>query len=456
MTRKSIRPHVRPPTPPLSPWTVLALMLAVVLTSLVLILTACNLIDRATPTVDISTTTPSAPTPQATSPAVSPTPTQPTTTTLVLWTTETFAPSADIPGGEVLAQQLAAFETTHPDVTIDILLKKSYGKGGILDFLTTSSEVAPSLLPDVVVIDTSELKTAALTGLVQPLDDLISADLQEDLFPSAIQAGKVGEQLVGLQFEADIEHLAYNLAKVKTSPIVWTDVLTPGVTYIFPAAGKNGSVNNAFLIQYYGAGGQLFDETGQPALDQKTLTEVLSFYRDGAAMDVIPPDVLEYGSTASCWPVYLSAQVALSNVDSASYLHDRGILLSTGFAPIPTRDGKPVTISWGWAWAVVTQDPDRQVIAAALLEWLLNPVNNAAWNQAAGHLPTRRSAFEHLDQEDEYTSFAYQQLESARPNPTAASYEQMSRALQQAVQDVLSGEVTPDEAAATVINAIQP
>jgi ABC-type glycerol-3-phosphate transport system substrate-binding protein len=454
MFRQSVHSSTKSPVSSLSPRIAFALATTLVVAALAL--TACNLLDRTTPTAGTPTVTPSVPPLQGTSPAASPTPTQPATTTLVLWTTEDYDPSVDATGGEVLAQQLAAFEATHPDVTIDIVLKKSEGKGGILDFLMTSSAAAPSILPDVVVIDTLELGTAARAGLVQPLDNLVSAELKEDLFPCAVRAGQVGDQLMGLQFEADVEHLAYNLAKTETPPLTWTEVLTSDITYIFPAAGQDGMVNDAFLIQYYGAGGRLFDEMGQPALDQAILTEILGFYRDGAAMGVIPPDVLEYKSTAGCWPVYLSAQVTLSNVDSARYLADRSILLSTGFAPIPTHDGKPVTISRGWVLAVVTQDPNRQVLAATLLEWLLSPLNNATWTQATRHLPTRRSAFEHLDQRDEYVPFAYQQLESAYPYHTAPGYEQMSRALQQAVQDVLGGQVTPNAAAAEVMAAIAP
>ncbi|MCR4406894.1 MAG: extracellular solute-binding protein [Anaerolineae bacterium] len=433
----------------------LAITMAVALISIALALTACNLLTRS-----VAPDTPTAPPPTLTLPPTlppaSPTPTQPTTTTLVLWTTGIYSPSTDTPAGQILAQELADFQASHPGVAVDVILKNSYGKGGILDFLMTSSAVAPSILPDIVVIDTAELGTAARAGILQPLDNLISAEIREDLFPSAVRAGQVGEQLMGIQFEADIEHLAYNLAKMQKPPVTWTDVLTSGITYIFPAAGRNGMVNDAFLIQYYGAGGRFFDDTGHPALDQTILAEVLSFYRDGAALGAIPRDVLDYKSIADCWPVYLSARVSASHVTSAHYLSDRHMLLSTGFAPIPTRDGKAVTINRGWALALVTKDPDRQALAASLLEWLLDPENNATWNQAAGHLPTRRSAFEYLDQTDEYVTFAYRRLENARPYPTEPGFEQMSRALQQAVQNVLSGQATPEEAVAAVMSTIRP
>ncbi len=455
MTEKTV-PRTNHPSATLPPGMGLAGATIIALLLTALTITACNLLEQATLSTTTATPPPPTPSPQATVPAVSPTPTQPVSTTLVLWTTESYSPTAEIPAGEVLAQQLSAFEETYPDVHIEVVLKKPYGEGGILDFLMTSSQVAPSILPDLVILDTVELEKAGRAGLVRPLDALISPELKADLFPCALQAGTVGEQLMGVQFEADIEHLAYNLAKLDEPPLTWTEVLTLGLTYIFPAAGRNGLVNNAFLSQYYGAGGQLFDETGHLALDQAILAEVLSFYQDGANMGVIPPEVLEYKSAADCWPIYLSAQVALTNVDSFRYLRDRGILLSTGFAPIPTRTGKAVTISQGWTLAIVTQDTYRQTVAASLLEWLLTPANNAAWNQAAHHLPTRRSAFEYLDEEDEYMSFAYQQLTRARPYPSEPEYEQVSRALQQAVQDVLSGQATPDAAAAAVMEAVAP
>ncbi|NIO70729.1 MAG: hypothetical protein GTN71_17275, partial [Anaerolineae bacterium] len=53
----------------------------------------------------------------------------------------------------------------------------------------------------------------------------ISAELQEDLFPFAQKVGRFEDQLVGLQFETDIEHLIYNTNKLEEPPLTWTDVL---------------------------------------------------------------------------------------------------------------------------------------------------------------------------------------------------------------------------------------
>jgi ABC-type glycerol-3-phosphate transport system substrate-binding protein len=373
--------------------------------------------------------------------------------TLTLWTTEAFFPIEDDGSGQVLAQQGQAFEAAHPNVTLEYVLKKPYGKGGILDFLSTAHEAAPTVLPDLVILDTSELDEAAEAELIQPLDDLISSELQQDLFSFARHS--FNEQLMGIQFEADVEHLIYNTNKIDSPPMTWREVISDSVTYIFPAGGEGSLVNDAFLIQYLAVGGQFTDESGNPALDKDALIEVLQFYADGLEAGAIPPSVLEFMDLDDCWVVYVSAQAALSNVSSDRYLADRGLLKNTGFAAIPTRDGNVVTLSKGWALAVVTEDSARQAIAAQLIEWLLEPENSADWNLAAGHLPTRRAAFDHLGTEDQYFPFVRQQLANVYPRPMAAAYDKIGRALQRAVQDVLQGAVSPEEAAEAVVAIVE-
>jgi multiple sugar transport system substrate-binding protein len=371
---------------------------------------------------------------------------------LTLWTTEAFSP-ADSDSGQVLAQQWQAFEAAHPNVTIEYVLKKPYGKGGILDFLGTARTAAPTVLPDLAILDTLELYKAAESGLIQPLDDLISSELEQDLFPFALR--RDDEQLMGIQFDADIEHLVYNTNKIDSPPITWREVLSDSVTYIFPAGGDGGSVNDAFLIQYLAVGEQLLDKSGQPALDKDALTQILQFYQDGLEAGAISPSVLQFDDLDDCWFAYLSVQAAMSNVSSARYLADRDILKNTSFAAIPTRDGNIGTLSKGWALAIVTEDPIRQAAAGQLIEWLLEPERNAGWNLVAGHLPTRQAAFEHLGTADPYFPFARQQLEHVYPRPMTSAYEKIGRALQKAVQDVLTGEVSPEEAAETVMAVVE-
>jgi ABC-type glycerol-3-phosphate transport system substrate-binding protein len=89
-----------------------------------------------------------------------------------------------------------------------------------------------------------------------------------------------------------------------------------------------------------------------------------------------------------------------------------------------------------------------------MTRWL-EPKTTAAWNRAAGTLPTRRAGFAlwaEADQaDDEYSRFIEQQLLTARPRPRIPNEIRVAASLQQAIESVLSGEKTPEAAAAQVM-----
>jgi ABC-type glycerol-3-phosphate transport system substrate-binding protein len=370
--------------------------------------------------------------------------------TLTVWISEQIGPLAEGRALDVLQQQFAAFEATHPGLTVEVLIKKAEGPGGIESLLATASPVAPTVLPDLVALNTRTLDRLARTGLTVPLDGLVSPAVQEDLYDLAKEAATIEDQWMGVQFQAKgLEHAIYNPNKIAVAPLTWADVYSSGATYVFPAAGQEGLVNDAFLIQYLSTGASLVDEAGNPALDQGALAEVLGFYRQGIERGSILTDVIEFATVEQTWPMFLQAEVVISNISSDLYLS-----VKTGEATaVPTRDGQATILSRGHAWALTTRDPSRQFLTTRLLEWLLNPVNMATWSQAAGTLPTRRAALKEMNR-DPYVTFMYSQLETARPYPTSETHVLVYRAMQQAVNAVLREGVSPEIAAEAVLNAV--
>ena len=80
-------------------------------------------------------------------------------------------------------QAYHSFQATHPDLVIEVLHKKREGKGGIRDFLTSASAVAPAVVPDLIALDTNTLVDIAHEGLIIPLDGFLSPALLTDLYP---------------------------------------------------------------------------------------------------------------------------------------------------------------------------------------------------------------------------------------------------------------------------------
>ncbi len=422
-------------------------------------LTGCDLTPaQATPTSSPPTATAatSAETTAIPTEAVEPPIPVPSMITLTIWTTESFSPTQTITSGQILAQQVATFEADHPDVRIQFLLKKPYGKGGILDFLLTTEAVVPTLLPDLVFIDVDELGTAVQAEVLQPLENLIPPAMVTDLYPFARQAATFDDRLYGLQYQADLDHLVYNTGRLTVPPRSWPGVLSNPGPYLFPAGGQAGLVNDDFLIQYLAVRPWPSEENpDEPFLELDSLTAVLQFYRDGVSQGTFPAEILNYHTTDDCWRDYLAGKGALTHISAHRYLLERPSPPGSAMAPIPTIQGAGSAISQGWALALVTSDPTRQSLAVEFMAQLLSPSSNAAWNQAAGYLPTRQAAMANWDEEDSYTRFMGQQLQAAQPRPRLPNYTQVAAALQEAVVAVITGVATPEEAAARAIEKVQ-
>lgn len=398
------------------------------------------------------------PTPQATfppSPAVakSPTPSPspyapPSAITLTLWTTEAFIPSPDTPAGEVMEGIYRDFREAHPDVAIQFVPKRPYGKGGLLDFLLTASAVAPQTLPDLVTIDLSQVGFLLGKEILQPWDGLIPEEVADDLFPRIRQAASKEGQLVALPLHIDIEHLVYNPFLIDSPPRTWDELRSQETVYVFPAGGEEGVVNDSFLIQYLALGGSLIDEEGNPDLERAVLTQVLEFYRDGYEIGYISPSVLALDSLDDSWALFKEGGVAMANVSSQHLLMEGA---EVAYAPLPTKNGAQATMARCWGFVLLTPDPRRQAAAAEFVQWFLTPENLAAWAQASGHLPPSRSALRLSIEDTAYRLFVRRQIEAAYFRP---STEEIGAALQQAVVDVLSGNATPQKATDQVMQAL--
>jgi ABC-type glycerol-3-phosphate transport system substrate-binding protein len=384
------------------------------------------------------------------------TPPTPAVITLTIWTTEAFSPTQAITSSQILAEQVAAFEEAHPDVQVEFILKKPHGKGGILDYLLTTDTVVPALLPDLAFIDVDELETAVQSGVVQPLDALISPDLVTDLYPFARQAGTFDGGLYGLQFQADLDHLVYNTGKLTVPPRSWPGVLSNPGPYLFPAGGQAGLVNDDFLVQYLAVRPWPSEENpNAPFLDQDSLAAVLQYYKDGISRGVFPRAILTYHTTDDSWGDYRLGKASLAHVSAHRYLTERNQVSNSAMAPIPAINGAGSPIGRGWDLALVTPDPARQSLAVEFMAQLMSPQINAAWNKAAGYLPTRQAALANWDEEDSYTRFVRQQLQMAQARPRVPNYTQTAAALQEAVVAVISSGTTPEEAAAQAIEKVQ-
>jgi ABC-type glycerol-3-phosphate transport system substrate-binding protein len=374
--------------------------------------------------------------------------------TLVMWTSEDYAPTSEIKGGERLIDQIQDFEREH-DVQVRVLLKKRAGVGGLLDFLTTASAAAPSVLPDLITLSASDLYRAAQAGLVQPLDGLVSPELL-DQFDFATALTRLGETTMGVLYQADLQHLVYDASVViEQTPRTWDALYDSDTPFVFVPTAPSDGVNDVILIQYLALGGRLTSGAGQPSLDVERLTQVLEFFQQAVQAGVVPESVLDLTDANIAWATYRIGEAGMVQVPASTYLSDRAGLSNTSFGPVPLHITGTTTIGDGWALAIVTQDVERQGMAIALMEHLLSQENNGTWTLDAGRLPARYATFEVWNEDDPYLPFIRNLLAQAKPAPNPDLAAAVGGPLAEALAKVLSGQETPADAAQAAAEAVK-
>ena len=405
---------------------------------------------EAAPTLEAPTT----PSPLADSPDM--TGEGPSEIVLTVWTSEGLSPSSEAPGGQVLVEQLAAFDETHPDIRVEIYVKRSQGPGSTLAYLRTAPPVAPDVLPDVALLDQKALAQATAEELIVPIGSLLDPAIANELYPAARELGTIGEQMVGLPYALEVQHLAYRVTFFQEPPNSFEAILESPVPYVFPAAPED-SVNHTLLLQYMAAvDGNLTDEEGRPVLDADALREVLGFYADARAAEVVDPALFQITDPAETWALYRDRQANLAATTSTLYLAERDQVRNTAVTWTPTPTGDPYALVGGWSWAIVTQDPERQAAAMLLLNFLMNPVNQGTYTQASYWLPTQPAALAVWGDGDPYTGFGDLLLRNARPLPDPSLQSVIGGALQEALEAVLLNDVPPVQAATEAAQSVNP
>ena len=353
--------------------------------ALILLLIASLLFAGCTPSLPlVSTQTPFATSPISDTPASSPlSPTQPATgtvapsgpVTLRIWLPPQFNPDLDTPAGVLLRQRFEAFKQRRPDVRIEVRIKGENGPAGLLESLTAASSAAPIVLPDLIALPRPVLETAALKGLLHPFDGLSDVMDKPDWYDYARQMSRVQNSTFGLPFAGDALLLAYRPEKVSEPPSTWQAVVEGKGPLAFPAGDPQALFA---LTLYQSVGGSVRDDQGRPALDQKALTRVFTFFQNAETSGAMPYWLTQYQDDDQAWQGFQDGHADMIATWSSRYLTNP--VTDTAIAPLPSAGGSPFTLANGWVWALVGSPTASQEKAVELAQFLTEVDFLAAFN----------------------------------------------------------------------------
>jgi multiple sugar transport system substrate-binding protein len=426
------------------------------LCGILLMLAGCATVDGwrspATPEAAFAPSpTPTSPTLDTASPPTPEPATRPITLTLwlppeMIWGTQGDLTNTSSDLGD-------AFVADHNHVQLEIVPKALTGPAGIIQSLLATQPVAPWRMPDLALVDTADLQRLVDHGIITPLTDLVPESTWEGFFPFALDAVTLNDQIMAIPFHADIQLLVYNAAMVETPPRTWVDLVQAEASHVLPLGRGDGSVADTILLHYIALHNDFDDD--EPEMNVQSLAAVLAHYRQLVDDGVVPESARGLGSLAECWDVYFAGDAAMAHVSSVDYQQARPQLRRTQYAQIPTQSGRPITMSRSWAWVVLANNPQRQELALRLVDLALQEERYANWLVQSHHLPTQPRALAAVAVDDEpYRVFLEEQLSSSYPYPDSRVYPQIQDALARALDDVLDGVATPEQAATTAAAAI--
>lgn len=394
--------------------------------------------DSAAPHLQ-STATPTAqpPTPEPTA--------TPTSPDMVIWWPADIMPDAGTPEEESILSLLDNYRAEF-DQSVLLRVKRLTGTGSILSTLRTAQDVAPSALPDLVLLDRATFVEAAATGLIFPLDSTVAAELTSNLYNRASALGQFDEMPYGIPYTLLVQHAAFAASVFEDTPNTQRDLLDSGEPFAFSIDHETG-VSDALLIQYVAAGGRLADSEGNTVLDEAALADVLTFYADALQAEQITSAALDYTAQHTPWDDLLNGTVSLAQVDSSTFLSQQA--QHPGHVPIilPTENGSALTTLDGWIWAISTPDLARQARAIDLIEWAMRVENQVNLTAALQALPSQRAALR-VGSDTTYNTLIDRLLSNSRAVLPEQVSNAMAAAMQEALVSVLSGETTPEDAAA--------
>lgn len=328
------------------------------------------------------------PTPAGGETLTSPTP-PPTggVTTLRLWVPPQFFPGDDNRANILLQDRLDEFTQRRTGVRIEVRAKAVSGPGGLLDSLTAANAAATLALPDLILLPRPELETAALKGLLYPLDGLTNSLEESDWYPFAQQLAHLQDTTFGLPFAGDSLVLLYRPAEIEVPLDDWEAVLGLEQPLVFPAADEGALFT---LAQYLATGAPIQDEEGRPVLDTNALAEVLSFYQAAETAEIMPFWLTQFSTDEQAWEAYQENRANLVVTWITRYLSE--LPGDTAAAPIPVPPGDPFTLANGWVWAISSPEVERHPLSVELAEFLTQDEFLSEWTASAGYLPPRASA----------------------------------------------------------------
>jgi maltose-binding protein MalE len=350
---------------------------------------------------------------------------------------------------------IPAFKTAQPGVELTVLavpfdqLKNKY-----------QTEVASGGGPDLLIGPLDWVGEFVTAELIAPLDDLFDADTLANYLPTTVDALRYDGKLYGVPESFETLALFYNKTTVPEPPKTTADILSLAATIGAAGSDTYGLAMNSGFYQsagfLFGFGASLFSDTDPvtSAINSPATVNFLTWIKDLSTKpgvwvkndDAGMTSLFKEGKAAMCanGPWFTGDAQTGVGADNLGVAPLPTISEASDATPKPFLGVKHVMIS-------ANADDEKKALAFAFASWFTGPDSETFLAEKAGHLPAHTA----VDVSANPIAQAFvTQAQNATPLPTIPAMGQVWAPADAMITKVLSGEATPEQAAADAASTI--
>ncbi|MCY8088324.1 sugar ABC transporter substrate-binding protein [Bacillus sonorensis] len=364
--------------------------------------------------------------------------------------------SDDSEEGKVYQKRVDAFNKKYASENVEAkidFIPRSGNGGGYED--KVNAALTTNTLPDVITLDGPNTAAYAKSGVIAPLDEYIKD--QDDLLPSIKQQGTYQGKLYAIGVSESSVGIYYNKKMLKDAgvdlktlptvenPWTWDEFLELCKKlknkYDKPAIdmqlqSKDEMLTYALLPFVWSAGGDVLSKDGKKAegvFNDKLTVEAMTFIQTMLKEGYTTRAPVKQAFETEKYPMKMSGVWTVTDMKTNFPNVDYGVMPY----PVSPKTKKLVSPSGSWQFAM-TQTSENKEWAAKLVNWMTNKESNLELSRSIAALPVRYSSEKVLAKEfsAEMNVFLQQLKETGHARPVTPAYPQVTRAFQQAIDDI--------------------
>lgn len=370
-------------------------------------------------------------------------------------------PGGDQPGQkETIATLVAPFEAAHPNIEVKF---QSVGWDEAYQKISTSLLAGDA--PDILYVGARWIAPFSQLGGLTSLEDYAD-QAKRDSFPSgALQGNMFKGKLMGLPVAFSTKALYYRTDLIATPPTTWDELLAdaqkvtaddPSVFGIGLPGAAHVSTTGQFFTFLYQAGGQVFDDQGNVALDSEAGIKALTYYTDFFTKYHVTPNPIEY-NREQLPTLFKQGKIAMMingpwgksimgvEPDNADVPYATAVL-PCGERCGGIQVGDSVTISKD------TKHPDE---AWAFIDYWTSLEAHTQYDLDGGLVPMVTGEQSNPAFQSAFWQPYLDMIADGFPQPQPLAWEPFQTIITDMIQNVLLGKATPEEALKTATKAIE-